>query len=126
MKNKYYYQGVLVRTSDREYTHAVISTKKPFSKAMLMSCHSSAELAEKMIRAAISEQESNIRFSQACIKCLESGKTWFMWKSGGRSYPHRMSSDDSIEKCKKWIASYQARIEYIETYWKAVELTKGE
>ena len=122
--NKYYYQGILVRTSEHNYTHAVINTDGDFVKGKLISCSGSELNARKVIQRAISEKESNIRFSKDAIKALRAGKSGFMAKYGNRSYPYRFDPNDTIESHTQWMESYQRSIDYIQKYWKVVELEK--
>lgn len=126
MKNKYYYQGVLVRTSDHEYTHAVISTNGEFTKGKLVGCRTSEQAARQIISSEISGYMNSIRNCEEAIKALKAGKTGYWAKEGRRSYPYRFLASDTIEKYERALERTQRGMEYIETYWKVVELTKGE
>lgn len=124
--NKYYYQGVLVRTSERDYTHAVVNTDGEFNKRKLVSCSSSYTNALKVIQRAISERESNIRFNETALRAFRAGKPGFMAKSGTHTYPYRFEPGDSEESLLKGIEGWRASIDYISKYWKVVDLQKGE
>lgn len=49
MKNRYYYNGELVRTSTREYTHGLVRWNG------YITCHSSKEAAQKVADSEISK-----------------------------------------------------------------------
>lgn len=124
--NKFYYQGILVRSSEREYTHAVVNTDGEFSKKKLVACSGSYTNALKVIQRAVSERESNIRFNETALKAMRAGKPGFMAKSGTHTYPYRFEPGDTEESLLADIERVRASVDYITKNWKVVELTKGE
>lgn len=69
---KFYYNGVLVRTSKNHEYHFAVVTKDD----KLVSCHGTREAAEKEYRRPIAERESSIQDELAAIKAINEGKTY--------------------------------------------------
>lgn len=55
MKNKYYYNGKLVRTSENEYKYGVV-----VGEDHVISCHQNKELAQKQLHKTINEYNKRI------------------------------------------------------------------
>lgn len=55
MKNKYYYNGKLVRTSENDYNYAVV-----VDEDYVISCHQNIELAQKQLHKTMNEYNKRI------------------------------------------------------------------
>ncbi len=120
MKHRYYYNGNLVRTSEREYTHAVINNQT----GRLVACSGSERLAQNVKSSAESECRRGIRNAEAAYKALVAGKSYYREEYGRRTYPVKFHPDDTPEGMQTWKAEVQARLEHIQRDWAIVELEK--
>lgn len=118
---KFYYNGKLVRTSKNHvYTHAVIDQKNESLKG----CRANKDTALSIISSEISRIEKEIKDCKTAIKALEAGKSYYVIKERGHSYPIRFKdvNDPTVERYTKWIEEYNQTIEYIRKNWIVVEL----
>lgn len=122
---KFYYNGKLVRTSKAHvYTHAVIDQ----ASGSLKGCRSNKDAALSIISSQISRYETDIKNCEIAIKALKAGKSYYVVKERGRSYPIRFKDieDPTVDGYTKWIELDKKRIEYIRENWKVVELEARE
>lgn len=123
---KFYYNGVLVRTSKgHNYTHAVIGNLKADGKYELWGCRSNREAAQQIIDSRISMIQNNIKNTQKIIEAIQNGESGWteIWK--GRRFFHKFTADDTVEKYQKYIAIEQERIQQAKSL-RVVELEARE
>lgn len=113
---KYYYNGKLVRTSDHEYTHAVID----MSTGKCKGCRASEEKAMAIKAEEIGKYEARITGCLKQIKALEEGKTFWYCKYGRDTFktPIRMSKAE----LEQMMADIQKDIDRIGQSWQIVKL----
>lgn len=124
---KFYYNGVLIRTSKgHNYTHAVIGNLKANGKYELWGCRSNREAAQQIINSRINMINNNIDTYHRIIKALQNGESGWFEVFKGRRFFNRFSSDDTVEKYQKWIESEQKRLQQTLDTMKVVELEARE
>lgn len=96
---KYYIDDKLVRTSDRTYTHAVLSGEA------VIACCGSHKLAIKEMNRRIGEWNSRITSCKKAIAAIEAGKKKYWIKVGRMDYC--CTVDQSREEYEKDIANYE-------------------
>lgn len=118
---KFYYNGKLVRTSKNHiYTHAVIDQ----TTGDLKGCRANKDTALSIISSEISRIEKQIKSCEIAIKALKAGKSYYVVRERGGSYPIRFKDchNPTVEGFTDYIEDYKKRIESIRENWKVVEL----
>lgn len=121
MANKFYYNGILLRTSKtRVYTHAVINTNCGNDRRFLLGCSSTFEGAQKLLNQKFNWYISNIDDCKREIKALQQGKKSYWCKYGNRSFLEPITK--TVEELEQYIKEYEADLEFCRNYLKVVEL----
>lgn len=98
MKNKYYYNGELVRTSANDYAYGILRGKK------IVACCSRKDLAEKRLAQEITHMEHVVK----------SNKRWLQEVINGeqdeylRKYEPNKTKEQEIEETKALIARQES------------------
>ena len=80
MKNTYVYNGIIIRTSKIEYTHACIRKSSATNdKIHVVSCNTNIELAELSKRRELKEFENAITDLKKELAARKEGKKCFWW-----------------------------------------------
>lgn len=105
-KKKYYFDGRLIRTSDRVYTHVVLRGDK------VVSCCGRLELAEKELSRQKNRATADIKFFQGCLKALQDGKASIRYteRVGRRSFTGVYKITEPAEYYQNKIAELESLI----------------
>lgn len=88
MKNKYYVNGKLVRTSENEYTHAIMVRTK------CIACCGSLALANKRFNSEYNEIKRDIEWHKKALKEIENGtRQQPKWYESLEKYISALKSD---------------------------------
>lgn len=117
---KYYYNEKLIRTSDHEYTHAVIDMTTGKCKG----CRGSEDKAMAIKAAEISKYEARITGCHKQIKALAEGKTFWYCKQGRNIF--KTTIRRTKEELEQMIEDNQKYIDSIEQDWQIVKLEARE
>ena len=109
MKNKYYIDGNLVRTSARVYTHAVLRNGE------VIACSGNLQLAQKEMWYWLKRCDTAIDRSRKAVSAIDAGKSYFTIE--GRRGRYRVEADpakraqylDDIERLEKEKTVYSIR-----------------
>ena len=105
---KFYYNGVLIRTSKtHNYTHAVIGQKLDDGKYALYGCRTSEEAAQSIITTEINRYKVSIENCKNAIKALNAGKSGYDDKFRGRHYYIKFGKGDTVESYEGYIERYR-------------------
>ncbi|WP_302200381.1 hypothetical protein [uncultured Gemmiger sp.] len=113
MKNRYYIGKKLVRTSEREYTHAVLY------RGRVRACAGSYCLAQKALASCQRFTRQEIADCKAAIAAIDSGETRFASRVQGRKVFFPVNASRSLYV--KQLANFEQALEG----WEIVELQKG-
>lgn len=123
MAHKFFYNGKLIRKSEHEYTHAVIT-----DNGKLVGCRTSYEAARSIISSEISHAQREIENHRRALKALENGEAGYTIDLGrGNKYFHKFGNNEyeTVENCQTALKRLE---DFIETCsnWKVVELEKRD
>ena len=123
MAHKFFYNGKLIRKSEHEYTHAVIT-----DDGKLAGCRTSRDAAQSIISSEISHAQREIENHKRALKALENGENGYVINLGrGNKYFHKFGNNEyeTVENCQAAIRRLESFIEKCNN-WKVVELEKRD
>ncbi|MBQ0074473.1 MAG: hypothetical protein KBT34_09790 [Prevotella sp.] len=116
---KYYYNGKLVRTSEKHiYTNAVIDK----SNGKCMGCRKNYELCVAYIESEISRYNGYIKFVNEAIHAINEGKSGYYYRFSGQKKYHVFKEGDTLEHYEDLMNMYRSNLDHIINNYEVVEL----
>lgn len=123
MKKNYYYNGVKIRTSNNDYTHAVLRIYEG-GKIGVVACCGRYELAVKRLNQEINEYEKEIKVCKELIDDIKNNRYYDWGYDKFHHYGKHLITDKV--KLEYWLEIYEHDLKMYEIRLNALQIAELE
>ena len=118
-KYSYYYEEQLIRTSDHEYTHAVLD-----QTGKCIACRNGLQNAEKALNEVRRPYMVDIKNLNEKLAAIKDGRIYYTLKYGRNSWHVKLQTEDTEASVRGRITDLQNQLGFINRHYRIVELEK--